>query len=51
METQNVFKLTADDEEPKCNRCDHFCGDFDCESQCGAVHGWYGYQRMETINE
>jgi hypothetical protein len=38
---------TADDEEPKCGRCDHFSGDFDCCGSCGAKHGWYGYTRTK----
>ena len=39
---------TADDEEPKCGRCDYFSDGFDCCGSCGAEHGWYGYRRTET---
>lgn len=42
---------TADDEEPDCNRCEHVCGDYDCESLCGAEHGWSGYKRIEVEEE
>lgn len=38
---------TADDEEPKCGRCDYFAGGFDCDNLCGAKHGWNGYTRTE----
>ena len=41
---------TVDDEEPDCNRCDHCCGeDYYCIKQCGAEHGWNGYERLERI--
>lgn len=39
--------FTADDEEPKCGKCDYFSGGFDCIGKCGAEHGWYGYLRTE----
>ena len=42
---------TADDEEPKCGRCDYFSGGFDCCGLCGAEHGWYGYSRTELAKE
>ena len=38
---------TADDEEPKCRRCDYFSDGFDCCGSCGAEHGWYGYTRTK----
>lgn len=40
---------TADDEEPKCGRCDYFSDGFDCCGSCGAEHGWYGYKRTELV--
>lgn len=40
---------TADNEEPKCGRCDYFGGGFDCCGKCGAEHGWNGYKRTELI--
>lgn len=41
---------TVDDEEPDCNRCDHCCcEDYYCIKQCGAEHGWNGYERLERI--
>ena len=43
----NLRIYTADDEEPDCNRCDHCCDDFLCVKQCGAEHGWRGYERIE----
>lgn len=39
---------TADEEEPKCNRCDYLGGGFECEKLCGPEHGWWGYRRTEV---
>ena len=38
--------FTADDEDPKCGRCDNQ-DDACCAEYCGPEHGWYGYQRTE----
>lgn len=43
----NAIVYTADDEDPKCDRCDNCVGDFDCSGLCGSQHGWYGYCRVE----
>lgn len=40
---------TADDEELKCGRCDHFGNDFDCCNLCGSEHGWNGYNRTDLV--
>lgn len=40
---------TADDEEPNCNRYDHCCDEDYCLKQCGAEHGWNGYERIERL--
>lgn len=40
---------TADDEEPKCGRCDYFSDGFDCCGSCGPEHCWYGYTRTELV--
>ena len=42
-----VMVYTADHEEPKCGRCDYFCGGFDCSGGCGPKYGWNGYTRTE----
>jgi hypothetical protein len=43
---------TADDEDPDCMRCDHCdCDDYLCITQCGAEHGWNGYERIEYEEE
>jgi hypothetical protein len=45
---ENVY--TADDEEPKCGRCDNMCIPYDsCVQKCGAEHGWNLYKR--TVKE
>lgn len=38
----------ADDEEPKCHRCDHLCDSYErfC-SKCGPEHWWHYYIRTE----
>lgn len=42
---------TADDEEPKCERCVHCdCDEYLCVSRCGAEHGWHGYERIELVD-
>ena len=41
---------TANDEEPKCGRCDNICeSDELCIKRCGPEHCWGGYIR--TVNE
>lgn len=39
---------TADDEEPKCMRCDNY-DVWDCENRCGWEKGWIGYKRTEIL--
>ena len=34
----NSIVYNADDEDPKCDRCDEYCGDFDCSGNCGPEH-------------
>ena len=42
---------TADDEEPKCERCENICEPIDyCVERCGPEHGWNLYSR-EVIEE
>jgi hypothetical protein len=41
---------TADDEMPDCMNCVHCDEDFDCSRNCGAEHGWYGYKRIERLD-
>lgn len=38
---------TADDESPKCMRCDNLLDDNKCEL-CGPEHWWYYYKRTEV---
>lgn len=47
----NKIIYTADDEEPRCGRCDNVCDGNDelCAERCGAEHGWGGYSRTEEI--
>lgn len=48
----DIAIYTVDDEEPNCNECDRCCGEDNyCVSQCGANHGWGGYERTERIVE
>ena len=43
-----VTIYTADDEEPECERCDFMDAPYTlCTANCGAEHGWNGYQRTE----
>lgn len=52
VKQMKVIIYTVDDEEPDCNRCDHCCGeDYYCLKQCGAQHGWNGYERIEMMLE
>lgn len=47
-EMDEYVTYAADDEEPKCSRCDNM--DFSeeqCEKYCGAQHGWCRYSRTE----
>lgn len=41
---------TADDEEPNCNRCNNVECECLCIQNCGAEHGWYGYERSELVD-
>ena len=41
---------TADDEAPKCMRCDNLLDDEKCD-QCGPQNWWYYYKRTERIEE
>ena len=47
----NLIIYNADDEDPKCSRCDECYGDFDCSGKCGPEHSWYGYSRAEIIEQ
>ena len=50
MRTYNNKTIyTADDEEPRCGRCDNVCDGNDelCVERCGTEHGWSGYSRTE----
>ncbi len=49
LEEKKVY--TADDEEPKCMRCDHCCGSDKICEKCGAEHWWANYRRTETYRE
>jgi len=43
-----TFVYTADDEEPKCNICDHICDSEEfCILNCGGANGWAEYKRTE----
>ena len=43
---------TADEEEPRCERCDNVCGSDDtCVNRCGAEHGWALYSRTVIETE
>ena len=47
MVYDNITIYTADDEDPRCGRCDNVCDGNDelCVERCGAKHGWGGYNR------
>lgn len=52
MEECNGYVIyNADDEEPKCERCDNNDEDsgYYCVHSCGAEHWWNGYERTERI--
>ena len=51
LERRNVWVYTADDEEPKCMRCDHICSSQDKCDKCGAEHWWQHYQRTEVEDD
>lgn len=54
MAYDNITIYTADDEEPRCGRCDNVDGNDElCVERCGAEHGWGGYSRTEEseVNE
>lgn len=42
--------LTADEEEPHCNRCDNANCEYLCLNMCGAKHCWNGYERKIVVN-
>lgn len=44
------YILDADNEEPKCFRCDNCLSGYDC-NECGAEYGWAGYQRTVSKKE
>ena len=49
---KRIWKYTADDEEPICERCDYFYSDGDlCGSHCGPANWWNLYCRSEIIEE
>lgn len=48
-EEKSRWVYTADDEEPKCMRCDHVCGSQDRCDKCGPEHWWRYYQRTEVV--
>ena len=39
-----LCKMTADDEEPMCKRCDDLCCGLFC-NKCGPEYGWAHYVR------
>lgn len=44
----NLMIYTADDEEPRCEMCDHINDQEEwCTIYCGAPNGWYRYERTE----
>lgn len=52
IEQGDFITYNADDEEPKCDRCDN--ADMSCkwcESNCGAKHWWSGYKRTERCED
>lgn len=55
IEWRNSMKTiiyTADDEEPKCDRCCHACDDESiCMERCGPEYAWSGYERLESIED
>lgn len=47
-----IIKFTADEEEPKCERCDYINASDDmCVRLCGPEYGWNLYCRTERIND
>lgn len=44
--------MTANDEEPKCNRCDNLDHPYEfCIKYCGSEHFWNGYCRTKKEKE
>lgn len=42
--------FTADDEEPRCDRCDNQIKSCDwCCENCGSEHWWCEYKRSEVL--
>lgn len=45
---REIITYTADDEEPKCGRCNHMQdSDKWCMENCGGANSWNGYSRTE----
>ena len=43
--------LTADDEDPICDRCDNCNNTYEyCSQNCGAENWWNGYKRTDFNN-
>lgn len=51
LEEKSVWIYTADNEEPKCMRCDNVCGSQDKCDKCGAEYWWQHYQRTEVVED
>ena len=46
-----VIKLTADMEEPNCERCtNRSAGEDYCYEHCGPEYFWCGYERIVSID-
>ena len=48
---KHYIRYNADDEEPKCENCDHICDNFNCCELCGSENYWGGYIRTESVEE
>ena len=47
-----TITYTADDEEPKCGRCDNIQESYIfCRENCGSAHGRNGYRRTERLDD
>lgn len=47
----NRYTYTADDEDPKCHRCDNCFGPQCICDECGPQFWWKNYIRTERIKE
>ena len=48
---EEISVYNADNEEPKCGRCDNVNNPYEwCTKYCGANNGWNGYKRT-VLNE